>query len=904
MLERFLCIRPNEKKHAFFFAFLGFAWSIATSSGVALSDALLVKHIGAESLPLTFAITAVGIFCSSGIFFFLYNRMNINQIFVKWIYVAIAFYLFYFSQVLLGSSSPVFFISFKALSYIAQLAFFSCFWTFVDQYFELQNAKRIFGLLYSAIFLGMAVSGAILSLYENFRGMVGMMTLVTGALVLSLFLIKHIQANFAKISDDHQEFVIAKTSGRDLFKSIVTSPFTILLLLFCIILQFLIVITEYEYMFSLEKILAGGSANGLTQFLGRLYFFGSLFNIFFGLFLYGRLIRNMGLNNVILIVPLFFCSLFFGWIFSVRIIFPIMGFLAVEGVLTLVEDNNFNLLLNAVPLRFKNKIRVVCESVIEPCGILMSSLLMIFFKEHSKTMGLAVSIIFLVVTLMMRAYYTKGIFYNLISHLINFNHKKPLWTNKISKKDYLESRPGFTQQFVTLKENEQLFLVECALRFNDLKYLETLLGKMTKFADPIKLKVINIIEEYPSSVTARFLPYFQFWAKQSEEFKEHFYFHLAKMEMLEQELAVANSQSKKPYLKAASLLTLCRQPDATLENFVPKHALIKMLISRNLEENRLAAEAILYNYDPDFKPLLIKLLRNRPEIRLPILKTLARSLTTTDRDLLAPLLSLLEQQSCPDVRLMLVKAIERIVDHENVTTVMAASQFWSSSEKRHFMEAAFDMENQVIYTLEEILISPSYSDKMRLMAGQILSGMSPKLLKTCFQRILQDEIQKAYLYFYHFITIQKSYPYTNLHLLELALKNSYDSILDFIIQIQSLTQKFDKGEYLAQSLHSSHPKTYSHAIETLQKMCATKIYKQIQPLIEKGHEKEFFKYYHTHKFPILSLEELLDHLERSSSPVNRMIVLSLKNRLNIQSIEKMNLEQPKMAIPLAEVLPI
>lgn len=62
-----------------------------------------------------------------------------------------------------------------------------------------------------------------------------------------------------------------------------------------------------------------------------------------------------------------------------------------------------------------------------------------------------------------------------------------------------------------------------------------------------------------------------------------------------------------------------------------------MLISRNLEENRLAAEAILYNYDPDFKPLLIKLLRNRPEIRLPILKTLARSLTTTDRDLLSPL---------------------------------------------------------------------------------------------------------------------------------------------------------------------------------------------------------------------------------------------------------------------------
>ena len=676
--------------------------------------------------------------------------------------------------------------------------------------------------------------------------------------------------------DDFDQFFILKTSTRHLFKSIITSPFTILLLLFCILLQILLVITEYEYMFGLQKFFQHSDGRGLTEFIGKLYLFGATFNIFFGIFLYGRLLKKAGLNNVLLLVPVFFTSLYLGWSFSSHLALTVMGFIAVEGVLVLVEDNNFTLLLNAVPLRLKGKIRIVCESMIEPFGILISSILIMVFQQQSKILGFCLSLLMLGVGLVMRAYYTKGIFYNLISHLINFQEPKHSWETQLSRKDYNQSKKKFLQQFLNLKTNEQFFILECALRFNDKRLLHSLMGKITKLSSEVKIQVIQILCDYPNDISRQFQVYFQYWIKQDTSLHKHLVFHFAKMDLIKLDQI---EKSSCPYLRASYALTQSRYS----ENSSAKEDLSHMLSSKSEDENRVAIDSLRFMKDPSFNMSLMNLLEEKPHLREPILKTLSTTIDATCDYLLPTLLAELESESHISNRYLLVSCIEKTLNLSNLPTVLLQTIHWKEPEKRDLAKAVHKMGYETAPLLVEMLQNPKYTDKVRLFAGQILSKIDKKVLKTAFNEICSKEIRRAYLYYYHYITIQKSYPYSILNLLEQALKHSYDSILDFIIQIQAFIQDFDKGEILTQSLHSTNPKTYSQAQETLQKMSPRKLYIKMQPLIEAGHEKLFFKSYHNQKLPILSLDELLDLLEHSSSRVNRMIVISLKSRLNIDT---------------------
>lgn len=813
---------------------------------------------------------------------------------------SVVFYILIYLALYFEVSSPKFFLAFKALSYIIQIGFYSCFWTFSDQYFELQNAKQFFGIFYSAIFLGTAVAGGVMTLPFISLNSWMILAITTIPLLTSAFLIKYMNRSLNRLPDDYQEFAVLRTTTRDIFQSIITSPFTILLLLFCILLQILLLITEYEFMFGLQNYFNGGHGNELTQFLGKLYLFGSLFNIIFGVFIYGRIIKKAGLNNVLLIVPLFFSALFFGWSFSSHLILTIMGFIAVEGVLTLVEDNNFTLLLNAVPLKLKNKIRIVTESLVEPCGVFISSILILICKHHGKMLGLCFSIVFVAIGLLLRAYYTKGILYNLIAHVINFQPQKHSWETSITRKDYQKSKDKFVHQFSNLKENEQFFIIECALRFNDLKLLNTLFAKITKLSMAMKLNVIHILDDYSKDISSQFLPFFSLWVKQHPALLKHLTFHLAKMNLIESISLKPDEIFLCPYIKASKALIEFGQTGQSDE---AQNCILELLLSEDEIENQVAIEAIRFIPNGLYNSILIEHLTTKLHLKESILKTLSITLSIANSQALPIFLQELDHENQIDIRYLLISCIEKIMDLSNLKEIISHTDQWKSPERRDLVRIIAKMSADTTPILLEILEDPAYSDKVRLLAGQVLSLKDKKLLKLTFQKVFSNGIQQAYLYYYHFLTIQKEYPSFNLSLLEQALKHSYESIIDFIIQIQACIQNIDKGDYIAQSLHSTNPKTNSHALETLQKMCPNILYKRIQPLVEKGHEKGFFKLYQQEQLPILSLEKLLVLLEQSPSYVNRMIVFSLKNRLNkkapqVQANQDSLDKEPKLEVIL------
>ncbi|MCH9633719.1 MAG: hypothetical protein S4CHLAM7_04520 [Chlamydiae bacterium] len=881
MLQRFLGIHPEERKNLLLFSILAICWSIASSSGVALSDTFFLKYVGSQELSHTFAYTAAGMFFMSGILVYLYNRLEIDQIFFRALLLGAAFYTASFCSMLIGVTAPLFWIIFKVFCYFFQVAFISLFFTFLEQFFELQNAKRLFSVLYSPIFLGMAVSGAILPLSNTTTGTLSILILILISLSASLFLLKYIASSIEKIPDDHQEFTVFKTSKKDLFKAIITSKFTFLFLLCSIVLHSVLVITEFQYMSGLELSFQNKTPEQLTEFLGRLYFWGSLVNILFGVLFYGRLVKKVGLNNIILIVPLFFTTLFAGWMFSSHIFLPVMGFIAVEGVLNLLEDNNFTLLLNAVPLKLKNKIRVTCESIFEPLGMLISSFLLLIFQAQSKLLGLTLSLIFLVSTCLMRAYYTKGIFYNLISHLIPFQSSRVL-KSMISKREYKQSRALFLNQFHEMQEGEQLFLLEYTLRFHDLKYLELIIKSMTQLSMRIKLKTWELFENYPSGYTSKFLTYFEDWIQTEPTLENDFFLHLSKMKLLDVKVAQENLSHFCPKIKGASLLAVRQRLPHSPESKVARKILYSLLVSKNEMDNLIGIQILKYERLKDFKSKVFDLLTSSSfKLKKYILKTLPYLLDKDDTQYAPILLKCLQNEEYVSMRLWVLGALEKIADVFLIRELLIISYHFTLQEKRYLHQIIKNMGSVALPELESIFQNTHLPDPIRLIAAQILGKISHRHLKIFFHKIVTTEVERAYFYLYHFKTIEKSFPKHPLPLLTSALKNSFDSVFKFIIESLALINRFEEGEYLVKSLLSNHRKTYSHALETLDKMCSNKLYRQLKPIVEKGQDPTFLKFYQSHKYPIMPLDNLLDRLEQTPSYINQTIAPIIRKKLNL-----------------------
>lgn len=880
MLNRFLGISQSEKSKILLFAFLGFCWSIASSTGVALSDALLLEHVGSHSLSYVFAFTAVGMFLTSGFLMYLYNRFEIDKIFAGAFITGIVFNCTIFALIISGVSHPALWILFKVFGYFFQVGFLSLFFTYLDQFFEMQNAKTVFGMLYSPIFLGMAVSGAVLALSSTKLGTFGILCLVICALCVALFLLKLIPSKVEKIPDDYQEFTVIKTGKKDLIRAIFTSRFTLLFLLAGLALHAILVITEFQYMSGLEQTFLGQGPEKLTEFLGRLYFYGSLVNILFGLFFYGRIVKKVGLNNVILIVPLFFTALFSFWQSSSHIFLPILGFIAVEGVLNLLEDNNFNLLLNAVPLKLKNKIRVTCESILEPLGMLISALLLMAFQHHSKKLGLYIALIFLGITLLMRLHYTKGIFDNLIAHLIPFQKRDDLFKSRVTKKDFIQNHSLFLSQFSELKPLEQSFVLQLALRFNDSAFLEKLFKKVTKMSADIKLKALELLEDYPRNITVRYLPYFQFWMKQHPSLETEFFFHLAKMKLLDASIAQKHLDHPNTKIKGACLLALRQKLPRSYESKQARKTLYELLISPDEDKNAIAIQILKYHPLKDFKSKVFDLFPSASfDLKKQILKTLGYLLEAHDTQYASVLMGFLKDDTYQAFRHELLDALSKVADPFCIKELLIQSYSFSRSEKATLVDIISKMGNEVIPEIESIFQNSHLPEQIRLLAARLLSKLAPRHLKFYYHKIVKNEIERAFFYYYHLHTDFQNLSKQNALQLKEALQNSFDTSFGFIVETLALIHRFENTEHLVHSLRSKHPKTYGHAFETLDKMCSWKLYRLIEPIVEKWSPHQFKAFYLKQKLPSLTLDNLLDYLHQSPSYVNQKLASHLREIL-------------------------
>jgi len=902
-IQRIFNIYPGEGKNALLFALLGFLWAFASTSALKFADALFILHVGAQHLPTAYTINSTGMFVMAILLLYSFHRYSSYRIFATILSAGMLFYLviFLFRRSGFSQDIPWFWYSLKLAGFILFTVLMTCYWTFIDQYHHLQDAKRLYTLFSATIFLGAASTG--LLMHTGLFDLDHLILLIIALLGITLLWARYIAKHAALVPHEESEPAVQREEAHHsigyLFRSILRSPFTLLLMTGNFITYLLLVITEYNYMFTFGQYFASqdnsalgqGTEAQLTLFLGKCLASVSIFNLIFGLFIYSRLVRRFGISSLLIVTPILLIIAFTGWSLSSTLFFPLIGFFVFEGTNNVIDDNNFNLLLNAVPSKLKYKIRVMIESFFEPVGMLTSAFLLSLFQQQTRMLGLVLACISLTIVLTLRQRYLKAIFFNLSENAIQFHRTIGSWMTKLSSKRQKKWETQLLSFAKSPVEQIQTSAFEWILALNNKYTLQYLLSEATAFNPAQQIRLIQLLEVSAFATDPSVVEFLHRILEQhppNEELNQAVRLYLAKKGLRTPLSLIDDLHSEDLHLLATAIIALKISPQLVSDEYAsPIEILANQRLRSLLEsdsEDKICMGLQIMSVACDIHDVeLILPFLSHPS--LLVARTAARAIGEAKMieatKQAHELLRLISQTNDPVVRIGCLKALGKVQDSHLVKDIIICSQNFRPKERRLVEDILFQMGLRTVPILLTLTKNPHLADRSRLLAGRILGRLSPALLRAHLFEIIRNEMDRAYFYFFYHHTIQNAYPQFDLSIVTQVLITGYQSVIDFIIQLLCQAGEVEDPELLSRSIRSTNPKVRSQVIETLEKTCEPRIFYLLRPLLDEIPLKEKLKTCQNRQLNSLNLTELLDKMNESQAQIDRLVAIAMRYRLNL-----------------------
>ncbi|MBF8262577.1 MAG: putative lipoprotein [Parachlamydiales bacterium] len=909
LFQKVFGIYPGEGIKSLRFARLAIFWALGITTLETLSDGFFLEKAGAQFLPIVFLITSLSMVCVSTIVLYCLRFTSPYRILT--IAISIGALLCASSAFFVSGSPPlIFWYAFKIASRMLFTVLIACSWTFIDQYHDLQDAKRVYSLYSAAYFLGNICSGILINIALNMLGIPALLIIAAVSLLIALTEARTIAHKTPAVHDDTVDGVFStdRSGFASIVKLISRSPFTIYLLSLSLITQLLITVSEYSYMDSFGRIFnsaeSGISVGTIAEFLGKCRAYISACNILVGFFFYSRFVRRIGLCNAILITPIFFLAVYSQWVTYDTLIIAILGLIAVDGILFTIEDNCFNLLSNAVPAQLKSKVRIINDSFFEPIGMLVSSLLLLGMQSGSRWLGLALTLISLAITLLIRALYSKAILINLKDNALHFDRKLKDWLASMGRREQKEARKDILAALRSGREEVRLLACESLLSLHDATVLAQILEVSRGFGTLSKIQLLKMFEASSFSNDARVLDSIASWMNESEspEFCKWASFYLAKRGLHHPEKVEDDLENSDLLLQGSAILTLQKslvsQPieTAAIHRAIATKKIEIMLKSSRIDEISMALDILAEGEVPQGAGKALPFLSHDAIL---VKRSAARCIARLadphfSRD--APrLIDELESSRDNFFRLYCLDALGKIADSSTVKDLLAASVYFRPNERRRTEEIIIAMGLKTVPILLSLTKDLSIPDRSRILAGKILGRLALPQLQANLTDVIGIEIDRAYFYFYFGHKIQKQYPLYDLELLENALLTGFRSVIDFVIHLLGAAGSLQEPEMLARALYSRNAKIQSNAVESLERTCDPRLFRRISPLIDdRPLEDKLAACLRFKKdLPQLSLSDLLATLDRSGSLYDKVVAARLKAMLQMPNWRQELREQIK-----------
>lgn len=898
---RLFNLYPGEEKNAFLFALLAFCWSLGINLGFKYSDALLLIHVGAKALPTVYIISACGMIVPAFVLIKIVNRVSSHKIFLGVIGLVIAFYSFIFSCLQMDLDAGWLWYMLKIVSFQLDALLITAYWTFIDQYHNMQDAKRIYVLFSLTVFCGQAFTGFIMQL--GLIPVKNIFLIIILCMIAAIFLVLRIHKQLhhshdQAVSEEEQEPTAPMKLGK-ILSSLFKSRFTVLVMInnFAIFLMW--VTAEFNYLSFFDHYFdppgtqlpdGGAKSAAITLFLGKILATVSVTNLIIGLFVYSRLVRRFGVTSLLFFSPVVMIIAMGGWTIHPAIIFPIMAYFVVEGFLEVIDDSNFNLLLNAIPKRLKYRARILIESFLEPTAMLCSGILLSVPFINPVYLCLLISITVVCVAYFIKQRYHSSVYRNLAANTIHFERSISDWFQQApaGERD-LQVEQLFDIVSNGSTESELIFAIHGLLGLNDPKVLQRLLSLLKK-ADPRPQKVLlDALIKKPFTIQKHIAEQLSNWlpSVSDDSVESHIYYFLSQAGVLHPENMMKDLESKNLLRKAAAIVTLRKSShnlpkEILIQNTkIADEALVSLLDSTTEDElcmglHILGTEALSSNH----KQLLTYINHPSRRVRCQAIEAFSNIATPQCRPTAKVLITHLRSSQDSVFRKSCLRALGKLDDPTLIRDLIASSLHFRQSDRRLVESIIKKMGLSSVPMLLTSLKDTSLPDRCRALAGRILGHLALHHLHANLHDIMKVEIERAYFYFYHYQCIQGKYPDKDLSLLVEALETGYHSVIEFIVQLLSSAGEVEDSDLISRLFRSKDPKLRSQVVETLERTCDREIFKSLRPLIENIPASEVLRKYIEGRRHVLDLSELLNKLCRSSSPVNRIVSVTLMKQFN------------------------
>lgn len=735
--------------------------------------------------------------------------------------------------------------------------FYTHWYTYINDFYDTQSAKRIVPALVTAISVAGIIAGLSMSTLNDLLGpdsapkisliWLGSLLLVALLAWAMPYLLKEqkftgellkqpLSQPPATVDHSHRSHL---GNIREGYRYVIESPFLRWLALSTLLLMLLLTLVQYQ---TSEILLATfKTTENLSAFTGRLSGLAYLVLLPIQLFVLSRIIGRIGLGNANLIYPAGNFAICAGLIAIPGWPTAALGYFSRTNFYGIVGYTIESLLYNAVPLRVKGRARAFIVGLIVPIGSLIGGLILLsplVATNWFLPAGIGIlATAFLVNSLIIRRQYSQALikileeedFSFLLSQgLTNLTITDPATLNRLRQKMTESTSHEFT-----------IFMAKLISQIGGSAAIP-ILGQAAHAASDARSRaaILDVLVAAQTGGEATRQLYTDFLSDPDGQVRQS---AIAGLEQLatkddKQFLFIAQNLLTDPEaeVRAKVLPVLLRANDPTYQAAATQ-TLDEFLNHPDASQRTIGVRVLSQTDDLRFIPTLLKFLDDSAdEVRLQATVAVEALLSEKSGDLVADTVAekmeRLTQDPVERIRQAALTVLGRSNDHQAHQTIMHALTDPSTQVRTTAVDTLVTIGKAVIPTVHQGLNSPN--PQLRKMATVILSRINRREFGPLVDSHITGNLLEIYRTYGCLAALRPFQAYAGIVVLQNALYEQNQQALDEIFYLLMAVHDPEAVKIIADSLQSETPRVRANALEALESLTTPQIARLIAPLFE------------------------------------------------------------------------
>lgn len=883
-IQQLFHIAPGEGSRIARFALLGLLIQAGLALGTSAADSLFLVNVGAEKLSHIYILTPAMMLLYIPAYSAALSRWGLDRVFdcTLGLLVAGGLTLWLLCNHYASAEPVALCYAVKLYSALWYVGLYSLFWNFIDGYFGLTDAKRLFALFAAGSATGAIIGGSLVAPVSAQFGVAALFLGWAICAALAWPVVLMTRRRTRKLESDEPEAAggaSALSEAAAAARRIAGSRYSVVLTAVLFLTLINATVCEYQYM---GIFAAGVDEATLAALLGKLTAMVNVVNLAVSLFFFNKLVARIGVRNVALIQPVVYAVVFAWLLLNGSYPAAVAGFFAYQGIMTAIDFNNVNLLFTGLPAAGRKQIRTVIEGLCEPLATACAGLFLLFAAsrlspEQLSISGIVVALACLALVFVLRYDYLNAIASNLRRAWLDFSRPTaPLLS-------------GATLADLTLAEARTLSpdpdLAALSLRIlwvNDPARLTRALPSFLQSASPATRRAaFPIIDEVLSQPASESAQEIRRWldtrpAASDPELSGQ----LGRNGLLPSHAATILTQSTQPASRAAGAIVLWRSWRVGDSHSALRQ--IEALLASGEEASLLAGlRALGQLREPRYAYQLRDHLRStNPVVRGEALAALATLADPTSRVLLPELLSTFPGGTATERRLAL-DAFARIGDSGSLAPLLAGAGTFTPSERRQTERIIAGLGARAVPTLIAVAQSSAYTVTARSVALRALGKLALPQLQLLAGPLVELTTLKAYLILNDCVVLDAGADEPGQAVLRRIYRDYPRLVLSIVLETLAVAGRLPSFESVLAGLESSEAKDRGYAIESVEQACGREIFALLLPLIDGRPVEEQVAFGRARGLiPEVTAAKVLEQALRSDFPLEAAAAAQARHALD------------------------